>query len=183
MKNQRQVLSLYTLTFTIFLLFVILTLSSCGKEDIQVLPPETQTGANTFGCRLNGQVFVPTCEESYTTTRVAIYTRNSKSLEIYAQNNVLETLDFTISDLSINRTNKIDFASFASRITNNEFDVYNGRSISSIVLTKFDTINHVVSGRFEAILKSNTDSTKIKTITQGRFDMHLIVTYSQIILF
>lgn len=49
---------------TIFLL-LLLVIVSCSKNDPVVedylakLPPETQTGANTFGCIINGQVFYP----------------------------------------------------------------------------------------------------------------------------
>lgn len=52
---------------SIFLIIFNLTLlsSSCKKQVIQpvnqlsLLPPATQTGANTFGCLVNGQAFVP----------------------------------------------------------------------------------------------------------------------------
>lgn len=41
----------------------IFGLSGCSKDDAQTeaskLPPETQIGANTFGCIINGQVFYP----------------------------------------------------------------------------------------------------------------------------
>ena len=42
--------------------FVLLS-SSCKKSKptnpVDQLPPETQTGANTFGCLVNGEVFKP----------------------------------------------------------------------------------------------------------------------------
>ena len=47
---------------TIFLLSVFLSLASCSKDSSSSgfqLPPETQTGANTFGCIINNQVFYP----------------------------------------------------------------------------------------------------------------------------
>lgn len=51
---------------TILTFLTILFLSSCSKEDtptpedpLAKLPPETQIGANTFGCIINGQVFYP----------------------------------------------------------------------------------------------------------------------------
>ena len=30
-----------------------------GGNPVDQLPPETQTGANTFGCLVNGKVFIP----------------------------------------------------------------------------------------------------------------------------
>ena len=47
---------------TIFLLSVFLSLASCSKDSASTgfqLPPETQVGANTFGCIINNQVFYP----------------------------------------------------------------------------------------------------------------------------
>ncbi|MGC8751867.1 hypothetical protein [Hydrotalea sp.] len=46
-----------------FIAFIILTgYSSCRKktvDPVDQLPPETQNGANTFGCLVNAQVFKP----------------------------------------------------------------------------------------------------------------------------
>lgn len=51
---------------TIFPLLVFFWLISCSKDEEQIkedplakLPPETQIGANTFGCLIRGQVFYP----------------------------------------------------------------------------------------------------------------------------
>uniref|UniRef100_UPI004047D6A1 hypothetical protein n=1 Tax=Flavobacterium sp. TaxID=239 RepID=UPI004047D6A1 len=49
---------------TLFITFLITLLSSCSKDDIKKkptfsLPPETQTGANTFGVTINGKVYIP----------------------------------------------------------------------------------------------------------------------------
>ena len=45
------------------ILFFILALASCSKDSSNnptyQLPPETQTGANTFGVTINGKVYVP----------------------------------------------------------------------------------------------------------------------------
>src|SRR5450759_2129685 len=42
-------------------LFVLFIQSSCKKDN---LPPETATGANTFGCLLNGVVYTPSGGDS-----------------------------------------------------------------------------------------------------------------------
>jgi hypothetical protein len=51
---------------TTFLTLLLVFLTSCSKQDDPIptdplakLPPETQVGANTFGCVINGQVFYP----------------------------------------------------------------------------------------------------------------------------
>ena len=33
--------------------------ASCKKEHEDTLPPATQTGAGTFGCKINGKIFIP----------------------------------------------------------------------------------------------------------------------------
>ena len=45
-----------------FLLFATFSFSQCKKKStnpIDELPPETQTGANTFGCLVDGKAFKP----------------------------------------------------------------------------------------------------------------------------
>ena len=52
---------------TILTFLAILFLASCSKDDnleptptpVSQLPPETQTGANTFGCFINGNLLIP----------------------------------------------------------------------------------------------------------------------------
>ncbi|QMU65321.1 MAG: hypothetical protein GKR88_14145 [Flavobacteriaceae bacterium] len=45
------------------LLFVVITFFNCSNNDDPIeqdqLPPITQTGANTFGCLINGKVLIP----------------------------------------------------------------------------------------------------------------------------
>ena len=50
---------------TLLLIVIGLTLSCCNNDDDNggdTLPPETQTGANTVGCLVNGEVFLPKAE-------------------------------------------------------------------------------------------------------------------------
>tara|TARA_R110002073_G_C9371447_1_gene572214 strand:+ start:845 stop:1168 length:324 start_codon:yes stop_codon:yes gene_type:complete len=58
---------------TAVLLFLAFTLINCSKKDNLItlveedqLPPITQTGANTFGCLINGKVFIPKDKTGYT---------------------------------------------------------------------------------------------------------------------
>ncbi len=50
----------------LLLLIIPLTFSCCNNDDdnpptnpVDQLPPATQTGANTFGCLLDGELFLP----------------------------------------------------------------------------------------------------------------------------
>ena len=42
-----------------FYLFFITMLAGCSTDNSQKLPPETQTGANTFGVTIKGKVYIP----------------------------------------------------------------------------------------------------------------------------
>ena len=43
----------------LFLLLWLPLAVGCKKNEIDALPPATQTGANTFGCLVNGKAWVP----------------------------------------------------------------------------------------------------------------------------
>ncbi len=58
----------------ILLLAALLGLSQCKKKDpdpVDQLPPATQTGANTFGCLVNGQAWTPNGNDS--TSNYTVY--------------------------------------------------------------------------------------------------------------
>ncbi len=71
-----------TATILIFGLFLILLSFSCSNDDDGTnsnLPAITESGENTFGCRIDGQVFVPRgsggFSDGYTSTLSASYGR------------------------------------------------------------------------------------------------------------
>ena len=64
------------------MLLILFSLSSCEKEDLNVLPAETQSGKNTFGCYVNEKLFVrPFPNISWLS---AFYDRKTKSVSINA---------------------------------------------------------------------------------------------------
>ncbi len=54
------------LSYKIIILLAVL-LSSCSKYDQDILPPVTQIGANTFGCKIDGKSFYvnTNCNEQF----------------------------------------------------------------------------------------------------------------------
>jgi hypothetical protein len=92
----------------IFLLILLASLSSvkCKKTDIgDQLPPITTTGANTFGCKVDGKVWLPHggwnvnaievvafLSHKYSNTDLEIYTNNRK-------NNALSGISISISPI------------------------------------------------------------------------------------
>jgi hypothetical protein len=59
--------------------------ASCKKEKkgIDGLPPATQTGANTFGCLVNGVLFIPKGNSSGTTFKQVNYGYEGGILSFY----------------------------------------------------------------------------------------------------
>lgn len=165
----------------IFLLLTLsLILSCCNNDDqstnpIDQLPPETQTGANTFGCLINGEPFIV----SNTSNQSAIYQGNllqmGATLEINSNN---ESIAFNLIDpLNINQAFSFDNNLYKvgySNITSNltciyEFqDTYQG----FVTFTKIDTENFIISGTFE--FSTVTDNCENINITNGRFDLQYI---------
>ena len=43
----------------LWLLAISCFFASCKKERADTLPPATQTGTGTFGCKINGRVYIP----------------------------------------------------------------------------------------------------------------------------
>ena len=159
------------LLMSVGILLFLSSFSSCQKEELNVLPQETQTGANTFGCYIDNNLFVNSYGATYTHTPYisSIYTKDSDFLEVYAENKDIGNFGFWIKNPKVNTFNKIYNAVFE----NSNHDLYSSKNMDSIYLTKFDTINKIVSGRFDYILKSESDSTLKIKVSKGRFDIKL----------
>lgn len=171
----------------LFYPLIFLSNAGCKKDKIKpstVLPPTTQEGKNTMGCKVNDEVWVPFYE-------CPAFRENCSELSVSAGN----TLSNGFFRLSINAGRKIDntdthllietYPNETISSTGNKSDsvevhfygdnnkiygehYYPGR-VKRFEVTKFDTTNKIVSGIFDFTLyKSSTDSIKI---TEGRFDL------------
>jgi len=164
------------------LLLFLSSFSSCKKEDLNVLPQETQTGANTFGCMLNGQLYLG----GYFPITGAIplsaaYISKSKKIIIDAygkiNNKAAGTMYFEINNPVQGTTQNLSLAYYSPH-TSSDYFYYLAFNETGVYLTKFDTINKIVSGNFNFLGRSadplfhfsGNDSIQI---TQGRFDIKL----------
>ncbi len=144
--------------------FLLFTGMQCKKTSDttkkEVLPAETQTGKQTFGCLVNGQVWLP----------------KGKSL----QPGLTASIQFDILNLSaskgdefigigirnLNGTGSYNLVDFDSLYAKGD-SVYN--RISGVVLiTRYDTVNQILSGTFNFKASNDKD---IINITEGRFDI------------
>ncbi len=168
---------------------------SCKKQSanpIDRLPPETQTGANTFGCLVNGEVFVPrgpslspilTCYYQYLNTdysnskgyffQVHAIRKGSKDCELTA-------ISIDTDSLTIEERKEIDLKLIIKGTAGGRYSYYPDCGLSvdyittnskfgKLYIKKFDQTKQIVSGTFWFnAVNANGDTVKV---TDGRFDM------------
>ncbi len=169
------------------LALVLSSFSGCEDVDTTILPAETQTGKNTFGCYVDGALFLNP-GKSYLNIGASFY-RDTSSVhnfygsivDIYAKYND-KYIHIGIDTFQLNKKIMItqaDYTYFADTIYKTPYDYtyceYEciGRNIPYVYLTRLDTINGIVSGKFEFELTDAKDSTKIIKFTDGRFDIKI----------
>lgn len=166
-----------------------LFLTSCKKEK-EELPPATQTGANTFGAKVNGELWV------------------TRGFGPFPANDVLEARRFGNGDIIINARNfessptEKEFVIFVkgamspgvyplnSTVSHPTFDasyayyvhrrftpenewMTNTSNVGSVNLTNLDTVNHIISGTFQFQMINLYNAPQPMTVTEGRFDIRL----------
>jgi len=187
--------------FLFIILFVFLFCTSCKKNrPSNVLPPITQIGANTFGCKINGQVWVPHYQcDSYCMGCVEladnirpVYSTSMFPLRFSMQAGKSEApysgifsigpaslRGLTMEDLSyIYKVGNVFDSLGIDFITNSGYYTPpNGDPNNIFQITKLDTVNKIISGIFSFTLYSSfTDSV---VITDGRFDLQIRGQYSR----
>lgn len=167
-----------------FLFLLLVSNTHCKKSPPppNILPPVTQEGKNTFGCKVNGEVWRP-----YATCHI-FYGRQCMELgfEVYP----LDTLHKLPFSFGLGTENNTDTSSFEMHTRGSNITL-TGNIIDSIILTfwkgpqfytympghtpgvinvtKLDTVNNIMAGTFSFTLyDSNNDSV---VVSDGRFDL------------
>ena len=178
-----------TMKNLLFLILTVFTLTSCDKDDnkstnpIEKLPPATQTGANTFGCLLDGEIFKPgiyhnsyNCFYQYVN---GYYYFNVSANN--TSNNILKDIMVGTEKLAIaegqtlnlyERVNGNAFGSLSNLDDNTGIYQHNSTSAintGELKITKLDLKNNIVAGTFWYDIKDNKGV--IHQIREGRFDM------------
>lgn len=176
------------ITFIAFLALVLSSFSSCEKnEDFSTLPAETQSGNNTFGCYVEGKRFfggylvwamVPVFDVDYHSKSDYLIINTTGKFE----DNKKGAMHMQIFKPKVNIILKMfngefDYINSNSRIN---YGVFDG---GEVIITKLDTINKIVSGRFSMIGKGAVDIDKFTgsdsiKITEGRFDLKIHIIYN-----
>ncbi|MEX1001167.1 MAG: hypothetical protein WDZ35_03550 [Crocinitomicaceae bacterium] len=179
----------------LLLLTLALMNTKCGKDnpppEEPTLPPATQTGENTFGCKINGKVYVPkgtvyepsidqpAYYESY--GYFIVTTRNVSDFSDDRIDDILLRLKVSegVSGNGLYMMTDTGFSFFEIQIdtvvngfeTGHSYNYYLDTTKSNLVeITNLDVINKVISGTFEMTVINNEQNDTI-TITEGRFDL------------
>lgn len=170
----------------LLLLFaVLLSLNSCDKEDnsktpLEQLPAQTTTGANTAGCLVNGEAFLP---KGNLTNRLFCQYNNEKDFSISISEKINDKIR-TVSvaslneKLEVNKTYQLKEYGENSKfgeylIVNRDFSIVN-YSTNSIIIGELKITNHnfdkaTISGTFWFDAVNNLGN-KVE-VREGRFDM------------
>jgi hypothetical protein len=175
---------------------LVVLFSCCNKDEdkapIDQLPPATQTGANTAGCLVNGQAFLPKGSSQFGPVLSCFYqqdqygfhlglsivekgSKENKSITI--STNPGQLVENTTYNLVARTNNGSSYNSNFGEyiITNNINSGKEYRTTNTITgelkITKLNTQQKIISGTFwyDAVL-----SNEIVKVREGRFDMHYV---------
>jgi hypothetical protein len=174
---------------------------SCKKSTSPPqLPPITQTGANTFGCKVNGQVWVPyypcdqvglgTVEMQYSIG--SVYSTNALPIGVALQVGNFKDFKYGPSFFNValieantyiygigNIADSLQISFDATTDPSGhstEYRKYLGVGNSVFLLTKLDTVNKIFAGTFSFTLYSFYGTNNIKdsvVVSDGRFDLKI----------
>ncbi len=180
LKPMKKILLLISLVFTAY---------SCSKNDtptpptpLEQLPPATKVGANTAGCLVNGEAFLPKgfspsgnliCyyinQKTFSLLISSIGNTTTNSIYIESNNEELEINK--IYSLNMIRSSNSKFAEYniLRDNGNDELHTTTPEVIGEFIITHHDYDNAIISGTFwfDAI---NNAGEKVE-VREGRFDM------------
>ncbi|TKC00740.1 DUF6252 family protein [Pedobacter cryophilus] len=156
---------LKSLSLFLFISFLLFTGMQCEKDETnkeEVLPAETQTGKGTFGCLVNGEVWLPRGKFPYagltTTIQFNILSIGASKSNTGISFGVRNMVDVGTYNLSLD----INFVEYS--VDTKIFKITEG----ILTVTKYDKVNQIISGKFW--FKAKSSSGEIVEITEGRFD-------------
>ncbi|RYY85575.1 MAG: hypothetical protein EOO15_16670 [Chitinophagaceae bacterium] len=174
----------------IVLAAAIFALSSCSKK-VTDLPEATESGANTFGARVNGDLWAPQkkgilptapiLEASFTgADSYVIHARNfSKSpseteFEIYLQNVTGPGTYQLNQNTELRPAHTASYASFVERtMTPRHQWITTSETPGTVVITKLDKGARIISGTFSFRGTDKVGSGSVLDVIEGRFDVSI----------
>ncbi len=162
---------------------------ACKKEVVE-LPPATQTGANTFGAKVDGVMWAPQGFGPFPANNLLKATYNSATsiLLINARNfsSSPNETEFEIQLAGVTgpgtyllnkNTPRLSVSSygyfFKNRLNPVEEWITTADYTGSVTITKLDVVNLIVSGTFQFDALSSATPSNIMSVTEGRFDIKI----------
>lgn len=157
----------------------ILFLTSCEKEE--VMPEYSESGENTFAAYVNGELWLPRGRpQIFKTSLTYNYYPEDEALTLEAfrkKEPEGEYINMNLAGVDGEGIYSLDgkgggitfngVCNYSGGYGNNEYVYRNG----TLEITRFDTVNWIIAGKFEATLhKAGCDTLRI---TEGRFDFKL----------
>lgn len=163
-------------------------LASC-KKSVDELPPATQTGAGTFGAKVNGEFWVPKGFGPFPANdileaRMAGPTYLLINARNFASSPTETEFEILISDITgpgtfslnnnVQRGGSLSYGYYVKRTLTplNEW-ITSSSNTGTVTITKLDTVNHIVSGSFQFNALNLYNAPEPLTVTEGRFDLKL----------
>ncbi|MDQ3142541.1 MAG: DUF6252 family protein [Bacteroidota bacterium] len=170
------------------IIFIASSLSCSNNYNVNPsnkLPPITMEGKNTFGCKMNGEVWLPYKSLGDISTGSVLNFSYNKSNQkfhltaIHAEKKYKELLQINIQlvkeGIYKNYVDswRSDDVFYSDNDGELKYYIVDSTAIDNqIKITKFDSINHIISGEFYFTLyEINYKDTII--VSDGRFDLKL----------
>ncbi len=175
----------YSIWLSLIALLSIFAACKKDKTDEEQLPPITQTGANTFGCLINGKIYIPKgFEQNKPNFNMIVdpgFNNGSLGIITFSKNGS-STARLSFGSDSIKSTgiypiylNSRSSFNYSQDVDGNQQCLTIGKYTPSangwIKIAIYDLVNRIISGEFEFQF-TNPDCNigePIK-VTQGRFD-------------
>lgn len=152
-------------------------LTSCNKDK---LPKATEKGKNTFGCKIDGQIFLPSKEKSSWSGVDPILVINSSfdgfivSARLFGtSSSTSKSVTIGLPYLTTTGTHSLKTYGYGEyKLEYSQGPKYrtNNTNTGTINITRCDTINRIYSGKFSfKAIDENTGKTV--NVTDGRFDV------------
>ena len=181
-----------------FLAFLLLTTTQCKKDTVDqlsLLPPATTTGANTFGCLVNGAAMLPkeskpSLSNPYYTPATQVIFDSEVRIQLAGNNTGLpaEYMCFYIYNIYNsgdtiytwgNATYGAQYYPYYSQLwgiflnpKTLKYDWYGTYDNSGYLnVTRFDVTAHILAGTFNGKLVTRDNQTDTISVTNGRFDL------------
>jgi hypothetical protein len=187
------------IAYILIFLVPLLKITCTGCEDplpqpADVLPPVTTEGKGTFGCKVNGKVWVkhgslncdwylfkdiPSLNGSFAVSSknfeetISVYHEKIWSKGIYKLDSFISFGNdrhyFAMAIASIKDENLGQNAFY--RVTPSVLNEFKVPGTGTLNILRLDSISRIISGTFEFVAKNERDTTDKLIVTEGRFDV------------